>query len=76
MLDRDDCAAWLKVKRRYLDDDAMLDTPKIPVFRPSPKVVRYHPRTILAKLAKDAGVSFEVIAASYGVNEQPKGEQQ
>jgi hypothetical protein len=69
LLTRDQCAEWLQVEARYLAEDAMEVKPKIPVFRPSRKVVRYHPRTILSKLAREAGVPMEVIAASYGLNE-------
>jgi hypothetical protein len=37
---------------------------KVPAFRFNDRNVRFHPRTVLAKLAADAGVSPEVIAAS------------
>jgi hypothetical protein len=68
MLTRDQAAQWLQVQPRYLAEDAMQLKPKIPVFRPSRKVVRYHPRTILAALARQSGVPVEVVAASYGID--------
>jgi hypothetical protein len=40
--------------------------PQIPAFRLNRQMVRFHPRTIISKLADDAGVKFEVIAASFG----------
>jgi hypothetical protein len=69
ILSREQCAAWLGVAVRYLAEDAMSGAPKIPAFKPSHKVVRYHPRTILAKMAFDAGVPLQIIAASYGATE-------
>ncbi len=42
-------------------------SPRIPAFRVNQRVIRYHPRTIITKLAHDAGVPFEIIAASFGV---------
>jgi hypothetical protein len=72
MLTREQCAAWLGVTARYLAEDAMSSGPKIPAFKPSHKVIRYHPRTVLAKMAFDAGVPLQIIAASHGVVETTK----
>jgi len=72
MLTREQCAEWLGVTARYLAEDAMSGAPKIPAFKPSHKVVRYHPRTVLAKMAFDAGVPLQIIAASHGIIETAK----
>jgi hypothetical protein len=68
MLTPDQCAAWLGVTRRWLIENA----DKVVPFRPGHKTTFYHPRTILAKLAFDAGVPLQIIAASYGVAEPAK----
>lgn len=74
LIDREPCAAWLGVASTWLAQDAMKASPKIPCFSLGHKTKRYHPRTILTVLAKRAGVSLEIIAASYGVTET-KGNQ-
>jgi hypothetical protein len=68
MLDREQCAAWLGVTERWLIENA----DKIVPFRPSHKSVFYHPRTILAKMAFDAGVPLQIIAASHGIVDSSK----
>ena len=67
------CVAWmkqgdLKDAERWLRENERTIVP----FRPSHKVKLYHPRTILAKMAFDAGVPLQIIAASYGVTETAK----
>lgn len=68
VIDRQECAAWLKVKESWLANDAGQTYPKIPVFKIGAKTVRYHRRTILAALARRAKIDPETIAASYGTN--------
>ena len=73
LLTPEQCIAWmkqtgLKEPRRWLQENAGTIVP----FRPSHKVTLYHPRTILAKMAFDAGVPLQIIAASYGVVEPAK----
>ncbi len=60
MLNKEQCAEWFGINTRQLA--AM----NLPAFRPSHKVVRYHPRTIIAVLARRAGVPMDTIQASFG----------
>ncbi|HZV36108.1 MAG TPA: hypothetical protein VFB72_16145 [Verrucomicrobiae bacterium] len=72
MLTLEQCAGWLQMKPRDLQEKSREPRPKIPAFRPGPKVVRFHPRTILAKMARDAGIPMDLIAASYGIRQEAK----
>lgn len=65
MLRTDEAAKWLSMRPRDLLARSKGRNPKIPGFWINRKVVRFHPRTIIAKLAADAGVAPEVIAASF-----------
>lgn len=62
-----EAARWLGLSEQRLMLKTRGRNAPIPAFRVNQKVVRFHPRTILAKLARDAGVPFDVIAASYGM---------
>ncbi len=64
MLPTVEAAKWLNLKPRRLLADSKGKKAKIPGFWINERVVRYHPRTIIAKLAFDAGVPKEAIAAS------------
>ena len=66
LLNLDECAAWLRLNRRDLSEKSRGRKPAIPAMRINQKVIRYHPRTILAKFAADAGWPAEQIAAVYG----------
>lgn len=66
MLEREEAAAWLKMSKAELSEKSNGLRPVIPAFKLSERMVRFHPRTILAKLARDAGVPLETIAASFG----------
>ena len=68
MLTREQCAAWMGMSSRELMAKSRGNRAPIPAFRPSPKLIRYHPRTIIAKLAAEAGVPERVIAASFGLH--------
>jgi hypothetical protein len=65
LLTLDEAAAWLRLNRRDLSEKSRGRRAVIPAIRVNRKVIRFHPRTILAKFAADAGVPLEVIAASY-----------
>jgi hypothetical protein len=69
-LDREECAAWLKVTPDWLASDAMRTEPAIPVFKIGHRTLRYHPRTVLAVLAQRARVSPTTIAASFGLEQK------
>lgn len=72
LLETKDAAKWLGMRERDLRARSKGKRAKIPGFWINCQVVRFHPRTILAKLAADAGVDPEVIAASMNL----KGEKQ
>ena len=56
---------WLGITREVLINKKIKGrNPIIPPFRLGNREYKFHPRTIIAKLAKDAGVPFEVIATS------------
>lgn len=59
-----EAAQWLGQHPRVLVAKTKGRRPVIPAFWENRRVVRFHPRTILAKLAADAGVAPEVVAAS------------
>ena len=67
MLTPEQCAAWLHLKPRELDEDAR--TGRIPCFKISHKKRRFHPRTIIATLSRRAGVPMELLAVSFGMSE-------
>lgn len=67
LISREKCAAWFGESERWVQEN-------VKGFRPSHKCTVYHPRTILAKMAFDAGVPLQIIAASYGVVEPKKHE--
>lgn len=70
MIDREQCASWLKLSPAWLAMDAQLPQPAIPVFKLGHKTLRYHPRTVLATLAQRARVSPVTIGASFGLINQ------
>ena len=63
MLEPQAAAAWLKMSRSDLMKKIRAGI--IPAFRLGHKTLRVHPRTIIAKLAMDAGVNREAIEASF-----------
>ena len=69
MLDTAAAAKWLKIKPRRLLADSKGPRAKIPAFWINRRLVRFHPRTIIAKFANDAGIPPEVIAAMFGLRE-------
>lgn len=67
MLETDPAAKWLKMKPRELLLKSKGRNRKVPGFWINKRVVRFNPRTIIAKMASDAGVAPEIIAASFGI---------
>ena len=62
-----EAAEWLGITQPVLVNKKIKGrNPEIPAFCIGNKSYRYHPRTIITKLAKDAGVPFDVIVASLG----------
>jgi hypothetical protein len=72
MLLQEEAAGWLRLTPRQLGKDSSGRKPKIPAFAISRKSKRFHPRTVIAKLARDAGVPMDIIAASFGLTEIKK----
>lgn len=66
MLKRSEAAKWLGMSEYTLREKALGPEAYIPVFREGQGFERYHPRTIIATLARRAGVPMDVIAASFG----------
>lgn len=64
MLTVDEAAEWLRMSVPGLRLKCRGRKPAIPVFRLNARVWLFHPRTILAKLAADAGVEPEVLFAT------------
>lgn len=67
-----DAAEWFRLAPRKLSLKSKGPRAKIPGFWLNSRTVRFHPRTIIAKLAKDAGVAPETIAASMGLRAEPQ----
>jgi hypothetical protein len=61
-------AKWLGISQRNLGEKNRKGV--IPAIRLGHKTIRYHPRTVITKLALDAGTSPKVIAAMFA---QPIG---
>lgn len=72
MLPLDEAASWLRMTPDVLMGKTKGHRPLIPAFKLNQRVIRFHPRTVIAKLAADAGVDPEVIAASFGIVEKGK----
>lgn len=70
LLTAEECAGWLRLRKREILEKSKGRNPAIPGFWINQRVVRFHPRTILAKMAHDAGVSPEVIAASLALTQR------
>lgn len=64
MLTAEDAAPWLKISVRELRAKSKGHRPAIPVFKINSRVHRYHPRTIIAKFQRDAGMPESLIAAA------------
>lgn len=74
ILTLEEAAEWLGQNPRVLLTKTKGRRPRIPAFWDNQRFVRFHPRTIIAKLAADAGVSPEVLAASLANPAQPRVE--
>jgi hypothetical protein len=72
LLTLQECADWLRMHPRDLSARSRGRNPRIPAIRFNRQVIRYHPRTILAKLAAESGVRTELIAASLNPNTPEK----
>ena len=71
LLTTDEAAQWLKMSKRELLEKIKGRNPRIVCFGLNQRVLRFHPRTIISKMAADAGVKPETIAASFGLRLAP-----
>lgn len=67
LLTLEECSEWFRLNKRDLAAKSKGKHAAIPGFWINRKVVRFHPRTILAKLAQDSGVSVEAITAAFNL---------
>lgn len=63
MLTTDEAALWLGLSKRELLEKSKGRSPKIAAYWITPRFVRFHPRAIIAKLAKDAGAPLDFVAS-------------
>lgn len=67
ILDAEQAAKWLKMSTETLLSKSRGKRAMIPGFWLNSRVLRFHPRTVVSVLAARAGVSPEIIAASFGI---------
>jgi hypothetical protein len=67
MLTLEQAAKWLGLSPRKLSAKSKGPRAKVPGFWLNTRTVRFHPRTVISKLARDAGLSPETLAASLGI---------
>ena len=65
MLSLDEASKWLRMNKEDVSARSKGRKPKIPGVWFNRRVVRFHPRTVLAKFAADAGVEPAVIGAMF-----------
>jgi hypothetical protein len=68
LMDLDEFSQFIGLNKTKITPHTKGRNPKIPAIWINERVVRFHPRTVLAKFAADAGVRMEIIAASYGAS--------
>lgn len=71
MLTVEEAAPWLKMSVKDLRAKSKGRKPIVPPFRMTAKTIRYCPRIVIAKLAADAGIGQELIAAAMGKETKP-----
>lgn len=74
LMDPHEAAQWLKMKPRRLLAHAKGANPKIPGIWINERVVLFNPRTIITKFAHDSGMSPELVAAMFGLNQRAPAE--
>lgn len=67
MLTVEQAAKWLQMSVETLRAKSKGRRAIVPAFRLNSQLIRYHPRTILAVMAREAGVPLDLIAASMGM---------
>lgn len=69
IVDATEMAMILKMRKRELLEHCKGRNPKIPAIRFNEKVLRFHVRSVLAKMAVDSGLSVELVGAMFsGIN--------
>lgn len=66
LLELPDAAKWLKLSEREVLAKSKGRSPKIAAYWINKRVVRFHPRAILAKMALDNGAPVEFVGAMFG----------
>ena len=66
LLEVEAAAKWLGLSPREVLAKSKGRSPRILGYWISTKTVRFHPRAVLAKLAKDNGAPMEFISAMFG----------
>jgi hypothetical protein len=67
-----EAALWLRLNKAVLMRKTKGRNPQIPCFRIAPNKPLFHPRTVIAKMQADAGLSTELTKASLAISEKPK----
>jgi len=70
LLDLQTAATWLGLSPAVVLEKSKGRSPKIAAYWINRRVVRFHPRAILAKLSRDNGALPEHIAAMFGEGEK------
>lgn len=65
LLDSRQAGAWLGLSERELLAKSKGHDPKILAYRLNQRLVRWHPRAVLTKMASEAGLSPQLIAAMF-----------
>ena len=65
LLELPEAAKWLKLSPREVLAKSKGRNPKIAAYWINRRVVRFHPRAVLAKMAKDNGSSADLISAMF-----------
>jgi len=66
LFDLPTAAKWLKLSEREVLAKSKGRSPKIAAYWINSRVVRWHPRAVLAKMAKDNGLPAELISSMFG----------
>lgn len=66
LLNVEDASRWLGLSEREVLEKSKGRSPKILGYWINQRVVRFHPRAVLAKMAKDNGAPAEFIASMFG----------
>lgn len=72
LLTLDEAARWLRMRKRDLSARSKGHNPSIPGIWINERVVRFHPRLMLAKMASDSGAPTGIVTAVFSTQEVKK----